>query len=260
MDGLGLSDKPATPFKRVGQYDLYNQIGQGSFATVYRGTHRASGRVVAVKAIQRTKLNRKLQENLEAEISILQSTQHPNVMRLHEVQGTERHVYLILEYCPGGDLMQVIRDKGAQPEAQTREYLEQLANGLQHLRQRNLIHRDLKPQNLLLSAPAPHGVLKIGDFGFARFMQQQDLAETLRLPLYMAPEISASTSTTPRPTSGRSAPSRTSSSSPNRRTRRQPRAAPQKYRVQGPCCRRTCRRSAARCRRACSATDGALQL
>ena len=130
------------------------------------------------------------QENLEAEISILQSINHPNVMRLYEVQTTERHVYLMLEYCSGGDLMQVIRSRGAQSEAQTRIYLVQLAHGLQHLRLRNLIHRDLKPQNLLLSNAGPHGVLKIGDFGFARYMQQQDLAETLcGSPLYMAPEI-----------------------------------------------------------------------
>merc|ERR1719421_334464 len=111
-------------------------------------------------------------------------------MRLHEVQTTERHVYLILEYCPGGDLMMVIKKQGAQTEEQTRTYLVQLAHGLHHLRLRNLIHRDLKPQNLLLSAAGPHGVLKIGDFGFARYMEQQDLAETLcGSPLYMAPEI-----------------------------------------------------------------------
>ncbi len=177
-------------FKRVGAYDLYQCIGQGSFASVYRGEHRPTRRVVAVKAIVRARLNRKLQENLDAEISILQSIQHPNVMMLHEVQHTERHVYLMLEYCPGGDLMQIIRTRGAQSEAQTRTYLVQLAHGLHCLRQRNLIHRDLKPQNLLLSAAGPHGVLKIGDFGFARYMEQQDLAETLcGSPLYMAPEI-----------------------------------------------------------------------
>ena len=159
-------------------------------------SHRCTGvsteacvEVVAVKQIVRAKLNRKLQENLEAEISILQSIEHPNVMRLHEVQTTERHVYLMLEFCPGGDLMHVIKKHGAQSEAQTRVYLVQLAHGLQHLRQRNLIHRDL-PQNLLLSNHHPHGELKIGDFGFARYMQQQDLAETLcGSPLYMAPEI-----------------------------------------------------------------------
>ena len=178
------------PHKRVGAYELYECIGQGSFASVYRGQHRDTRQVVAVKAIVRARLNAKLQENLDAESGILQSTQHPNVMQLHEVATTERHVYLVLEFCPGGDLMQVIRKHGAQSEEQTRLYLVQLARGLQHLRQRNLIHRDLKPQNLLLSSTGPNAVLKIGDFGFARHIQHQDLAETMcGSPLYMAPEI-----------------------------------------------------------------------
>ena len=177
-------------FKRVGHYDLYNCIGQGSFANVYRGQHRGTKRVVAVKAIVRARLNQKLQENLDGEISILQSLQHPNVVRLTDVQTTERHVYLMLEFCPRGDLMKVIRSRGAQSETQTLFYLSQLAHGLHHIRQRNLIHRDLKPQNLLLSSSAPDAVLKIADFGFARYMLQQDMAETLcGSPLYMAPEI-----------------------------------------------------------------------
>ena len=133
----------AQPHKRVGAYDLFSCIGQGSFAAVYRGLHRGTRQVVAVKAIVRARLNRKLRENLEAEISIMKSIDHRNVVRLHEVQTTERHHYLMLEYCPGGDLMQVIRSRGAQSEAQTRTYLVQLAHGLHHLRQRNLIHLSL---------------------------------------------------------------------------------------------------------------------
>merc|ERR1719199_1734795 len=86
--------------------------------------------------------------------------------------------------------MRVIRARGSLDEAQTQYYLQQLALGLAHIRSRNLIHRDLKPQNQLLSSMAPNAVLKIADFGFARYMQQQDLAETLcGSPLYMAPEI-----------------------------------------------------------------------
>jgi len=184
------AERDAPAFKRVGTYDLYSCIGQGSFATVYRGQHRTTKRVVAVKAIVRARLNQKLQENLEAEISIMQSLEHPNVVRLFEVQTTERHVYLMLEFCPGGDLMRVIRARGTLDEPQAKGYLQQLALGLAHMRTRNLIHRDLKPQNLLLSSMAPTANLKIADFGFARYMQQQDLAETLcGSPLYMAPEI-----------------------------------------------------------------------
>lgn len=178
------------PHKRVGQYELFNCIGQGSFASVFRGLHVGSRHVVAIKAVVRAHLNHKLQQNLETEVKILQSCQHPNIMRLYEVQTTERHVYLMLELCPGGDLMQVIKSRGPQTEAQARSYLSQLAHGLAHLRQRNLIHRDLKPQNLLLSSREEGAVLKIGDFGFARYMQERDMAETLcGSPLYMAPEI-----------------------------------------------------------------------
>lgn len=177
-------------FKRVGPYDLFTTLGQGSFAIVYRGQHRISKRTVAVKAIVRARLNQKLQANLEAEISILQTLQHPHIVRLHDVQTTERHVYLVMELCPGGDLLRVIRSQGAQTEAQTRGYMLQLVRGLAYLREHNLVHRDLKPQNLLLSSHLPDATLKIADFGFARYMQQADLAETLcGSPLYMAPEI-----------------------------------------------------------------------
>ena len=189
---LAMEERSESAFKRVGTYDLYACIGQGSFATVYRGQHRTTKRVVAVKAIVRSRLNQKLQENLEAEISIMKSLSHPNVVQLFEVQTTERHVYLILEFCPGGDLMRVIRARGSLEEAQTQYYLQQLALGLAHIRSRNLIHRDLKPQNLLLSSMAPNATLKIADFGFAR-MQKNTLAKTLSgdagTPMWMAPEV-----------------------------------------------------------------------
>eukprot|EP00965_Chrysotila_dentata_P239282 6203006-Pleurochrysis_carterae.AAC.2 len=184
------SQKEMTFFKRVGAYELGSTLGQGSFATVYRGQHRGTKRIVAVKAIVRGRLNQKLTENLEAEISILQTLQHTNVVRLHDVQTTERHVYLVMEFCPGGDLSRFIRSRGAQSEPMARGFLLQLAEGLRYLRSHNLIHRDLKPQNLLLSSLSADATLKIADFGFARYMQQQDLAETLcGSPLYMAPEI-----------------------------------------------------------------------
>ena len=84
-----MEERSESPFKRVGTYDLYTCIGQGSFATVYRGQHRTTKRVVAVKAIVRSRLNQKLQENLEAEISIMKSLSHPNVVQLFEVQTTD---------------------------------------------------------------------------------------------------------------------------------------------------------------------------
>jgi serine/threonine-protein kinase ULK/ATG1 len=99
-------------------------------------------------------------------------------------------IYLVLEYCAGGDLAAYIQRYGKVSEGTARHFMQQLGAGLQVLRNNNLIHRDLKPQNLLLSTNDSTAVLKIADFGFARLLQPQGMAETLcGSPLYMAPEI-----------------------------------------------------------------------
>lgn len=157
---------------------------------MYKAHHRVTGAVVAIKAISLRKMDRKAQENLESEIHILQEVRHPNIVRLFEIQKSDRYIYLVLEYCAGGDLSRLIHKKGPFSEAKTQYFMRQLASGLRFLWNRNLIHRDLKPQNLLLTSNDEDAVLKIADFGFARHLAAASLAETLcGSPLYMAPEI-----------------------------------------------------------------------
>lgn len=216
--------------KIVSGYALQQRLGSGSFATVYKGVKVASSKevesttlqepnVAAVKAITRTseKLTKKVLENLEMEISILRTYKHPNIVCMHDVQKTERHFYLILEYCGGGDVQKLIRTRkaGRVSERLSRRLMRDLASGLKFLWSQELIHRDIKPQNLLLTGPLPldekndpakmevheemrqkadfpsaQFALKIADFGFARHLQTTSLAETLcGSPLYMAPEI-----------------------------------------------------------------------
>jgi serine/threonine-protein kinase ULK2 len=209
--------------KVVGGYALHERLGAGSFATVYKGvkvSHTSPGAdTVAIKAITRTseKLTKKVLQNLEIEISILQTYRHRNIVCLQDVQKTERHFYLILEYCEGGDLQQLIRTRkaGRLSERLTRRLMRDLSAGLRFLWQQELVHRDIKPQNLLLTGALPLDevsdpdrteemeatrrqtnfpsqlyCVKIGDFGFARHLQTTSLAETLcGSPLYMAPEI-----------------------------------------------------------------------
>ncbi|CAI9766251.1 unnamed protein product [Fraxinus pennsylvanica] len=100
-------------------------------------------------------------------------------------------MYIVLEYRKGGDLsMYINQHHGRIPEAIAKHFMQQLVEGLKILRENNLIHRDLKPQNLLLYTNDNNSVLKIADFGFARSLQPKGLAETLcGSPLYMAPEI-----------------------------------------------------------------------
>lgn len=146
---------------------------------------------MAIKEILTGRLNKKLEESLMSEIVILQTIDHPNIIRLHEMIKEPGKIHLVLEYCKGGDLSMFIQKRhGRIPEANAKHFMLQLAAGLKVLRDNNLIHRDLKPQNLLLSSNDENSVLKIADFGFARSLQPRGLAETMcGSPLYMAPEI-----------------------------------------------------------------------
>jgi serine/threonine-protein kinase ULK/ATG1 len=199
----------------VGRYVISRRIGRGSFATVWKARARQGGdkaatsaAAVAVKDVDTTKLTEKLKENLELEVGIMRSLQHPHITQLLEVHHTDASLLLVLEYCNCGDLHALIqREPRPLPEGLALHFVQQLAEGLRYVRMRGVIHRDLKPQNLLLASPpaAPRSfdasnpapfyrslVLKIADFGFARWVQPQSLVETLcGSPLYMAPEVLA---------------------------------------------------------------------
>ncbi|CAN0345922.1 unnamed protein product, partial [Ectocarpus sp. 8 AP-2014] len=113
-----------------------------------------------------------------------------NVVCLRDSHTTERRILIVLEFCGGGDLGQFIQARGPSPEATARHFMLQLAAGLSFLRSRRLIHRDIKPQNLLLSSRSSRASLKIADFGLARHLPQGSLAESmLGSPLYMALEV-----------------------------------------------------------------------
>ncbi|AOW04633.1 Serine/threonine-protein kinase ATG1 [Yarrowia lipolytica] len=210
----------------IKSYTIGNELGRGSFATVYKGEHVASGSPVAIKSVLRAKLNRKLLENLGSEISILKQMKHPHVVELLDFQETPTHFHLVMEYCSLGDLSFFLKKKKELSETLplvasllrrypsntrglheelVRHFVHQLSAALEFLRQKNLVHRDIKPQNLLLCPPSLsemdaqnanlYGrwelpILKIADFGFARILPASALAETLcGSPLYMAPEI-----------------------------------------------------------------------
>lgn len=185
-----------------------------------------------------SKLTKKLKENLDTEISILKSLQHPHIVAMFSLVEKPVHFYLIMEYCQLSDLSQFMKKRatltnwpetadifkkypnpetGGLHEVLARHFLKQIASALEYLRRRNLIHRDIKPQNLLLNpspaymsrqppedvplAASEHSLmptvgvaslpmLKIADFGFARHLPSTSMAETLcGSPLYMAPEI-----------------------------------------------------------------------
>ncbi|NXP05537.1 ULK3 kinase, partial [Thinocorus orbignyianus] len=145
--------------------------------------------VVAIKCVSKKSLNRASVENLLTEIEILKAIRHPHIVELKDFQWDSDHIYLIMEFCAGGDLSRFIRMRRILPEKVARIFLQQLACALKFLHDRNISHLDLKPQNILLSAPE-NPQLKLADFGFAQHMSPWDEKHVLRgSPLYMAPEM-----------------------------------------------------------------------
>uniref|UniRef100_K4A733 Protein kinase domain-containing protein n=1 Tax=Setaria italica TaxID=4555 RepID=K4A733_SETIT len=176
--------------RRVGEYELLRPIGSGAYSQVWLGRHRARGAEVAVKEIAMERLSSKLRESLLSEVDILRRIRHPNVIALHDSIKDHGRIYLILEYCRGGDLHGYLQRHKRVSETVAKHFIRQLASGLQMLRDNNVVHRDLKPQNILLVENNENSLLKIADFGFAKFLQPFALAETLcGSPLYMAPEV-----------------------------------------------------------------------
>jgi len=171
---------------------LEKRIGSGSFASVFLAKHQHDHeKQVAIKAIRRNKLNKKLASHLQKEIVILQDISHVNVVRLIETHESTRHIYLVMEYCKGGDLHKYLGKHIPLEMPVVQRLMTHLARGMYYLWSCDLIHRDLKPQNLLLDGNILEtATLKIADFGFATQLTTASMAQTMcGSPLYMAPEI-----------------------------------------------------------------------
>ncbi|XP_068882076.1 serine/threonine-protein kinase ULK3 isoform X3 [Aphelocoma coerulescens] len=175
---------------RLDEFILTERLGSGTYATVYKAYRKRDTReVVAIKCVNKRSLNRTSVENLLTEIEILKTIRHPNIVELKDFQWDSDHIYLIMEFCAGGDLSRFIRMRRLLPEKVARIFLQQLACALKFLHDHNISHLDLKPQNILLSAPE-NPQLKLADFGFAQYMSPWDEQHVLRgSPLYMAPEM-----------------------------------------------------------------------
>ncbi|XP_053703131.1 serine/threonine-protein kinase 36 isoform X2 [Synchiropus splendidus] len=168
-------------------YHITQLAGEGSFGRVYKGRKKFSGQVVALKFIP--KLGRSAQEiqSLKREIDIMRDLHHPNIVQLFDSFETESEVVVVTEYAEG-QLVQILENDGCLPESRVREIASQLVSALYYLHSHRILHRDMKPQNILLSK---NGVVKLCDFGFARSMSVSTwvLTSIKGTPLYMAPEL-----------------------------------------------------------------------
>ncbi|XP_045772987.1 serine/threonine-protein kinase unc-51 isoform X1 [Maniola jurtina] len=188
---------------QVGEYEFTKQdiIGHGAFAMVYKGRKRKNpSQSVAVKVVTKKGIQ-KASEILVKEIKILReltALHHTNLVAMHDCMDSPAYVYVVMEYCNGGDLADYLQANRLLSEGTIRTFLRQLAEAMRAIHAKGIVHRDLKPQNILLThsvmpprTPHPTEItLKIADFGFARFLEEGNMAVTLcGSPMYMAPEV-----------------------------------------------------------------------
>ncbi|EDO31543.1 predicted protein [Nematostella vectensis] len=168
-------------------YHILELIGEGSFGKVYKGRRKYTGNFVALKFIPKTGRSEKELKCLQREIDIMRGLQHENIIRLLDSFETPQEVCVVTEYA-AGELFQILEDDGALPEEQVQRIACQLVKALYYLHSHRILHRDMKPQNILIGK---HGVVKLCDFGFARAMSINTLVLTSikGTPLYMSPEL-----------------------------------------------------------------------
>ncbi|KAL4235304.1 hypothetical protein ACF0H5_006939 [Mactra antiquata] len=175
--------------KIAGLYDLEETIGEGHFAVVKLARHVFTGEKVAVKVIDKTKLDDVSKAHLFQEVRCMKLVQHPNVVRLYEVIDTQTKLYLILELGDGGDMYDYImkHEKGIE-ENKARHYFRQIVEAISYCHRLHVVHRDLKPENVVFFKKLE--MVKLTDFGFSNMFNPGNKLETSCGSLaYSAPEI-----------------------------------------------------------------------
>lgn len=154
--------------KKIGKYILTDVLGKGQCATVYQGIHTETNQVFAVKMQSKrlTQENEKYKNLFSCEIRIMHTINHPNVLHLHELLESVNNFYLITDFCNQGDFHNYLRNRKLTrlPEKEAIHFLKQIMNGFRELRNHEIMHRDLKMENLLVN----DDTVKIADFGMAK--------------------------------------------------------------------------------------------
>ena len=155
-------DSAARPFDA--DYDIGPELGSGAFGTVYKGTHKKSGRVVAVKVIKRRDAGS--DDAVRREVEMLQRVGlHRGVSELISFYETGECFYLVMEFVGGGEIFDALIDNGPFSERQAADVIRQVADAAAFLHAQGLCHADIKPENLLLTERGPQGQVKLVDFG-----------------------------------------------------------------------------------------------
>ncbi|XP_072449398.1 serine/threonine-protein kinase SIK3 homolog isoform X3 [Chiloscyllium punctatum] len=172
---------------RIGYYEIERTIGKGNFAVVKLATHIVTKAKVAIKIVDKTQLEEENLKKIFREVQIMKMLRHPHIIRLYQVMETERMIYLVTEYASGGEIFDHLVAHGRMAEKEARKKFKQIVAAVHFCHCRNIVHRDLKAENLLLDANLN---IKIADFGFSNIFTPGQLLKTwCGSPPYAAPEL-----------------------------------------------------------------------
>jgi len=166
------------------------KIGEGTYGTVCRGTHKATKARRAIKVINKGQM--KNVKRFREEIEIMKMMDHPNIIKLFESFEDNRNIYLAMELCSGGELFDRIIEAGHFAEKEAAVVVQQILRAVFYMHDRSVCHRDLKPENFLFLTkdPLDKSLLKIIDFGLScRFEPGRAMATRAGTPFYVAPQV-----------------------------------------------------------------------
>ncbi|XP_074296142.1 CBL-interacting serine/threonine-protein kinase 4-like [Silene latifolia] len=174
----------------MGKYQLGRLLGHGCFAKVYYARSLDTNKPVAIKIIDKHKTHPSIYPRIVGEVSAMRRLDHPNILRIHEVMATKQKIYLVMELAKGGDLAGKLsrRPDRRFPEPLARRCFHQLISALHYCHLNGVVHRDIKPQNLLLDG---EGNVKVSDFGLSAVIDGPFhlLQTACGTPAFAAPEI-----------------------------------------------------------------------
>lgn len=169
----------------MNNYHILEEIGQGRGSVVYKGRKKQTIKYLAIKKVDKVDRDR-----VENEVKIMYTLEHPNVLKFDTWYETGKHIWLIIEYATGGDMLNLLRQDGKLPEDSIKKFAHDIVSGLHYVHHRGYIFGDLKPSNILMNE---YGVLKLCDFGLSMpipmHADEHNPRSKTGTPFYMAPEL-----------------------------------------------------------------------
>ena len=173
------------------KYEVKQKIGKGKFGLVKSGINKETNKPVAIKIMAKKNMDKSDMELAKVEIDILKIAQHPNIIKLYDVFENENYIYIIMEYCSGGDLLSYFEHYEYElPETKVCEIIHKLSMAIYYLHSYGIVHRDLKPENILMTDLTSNADIRLLDFGLSKIIgNDEKCTEPYGTLSFVAPEV-----------------------------------------------------------------------